>query len=786
MCKSVAKMARSAAALPLLLATSALTVAPMPLLAQPVQVARDFSIPAGTLGAAIAHLGSDLDVVITVDPALVRGRSSNGLQGSYTPGAALTALLDGTRLRAESDGAGGWRVLAAPQSAAAPAPLRENLSPTVAEIMSSPEQVVVVGALTSFSVSEDKIQFRQMNDLADLLRDVPSVSVGGSVGIAQKIYVRGLEDSMLNVTVDGAPQRGTLFHHIGRVSIEPELLKTVQVQTGAGEATAGFGAIGGAIRFRTKDAVDLLRPGQGIGMLAKAGYFDNDGYKLSGTVYGQLFDDVGFLASYVHVDRQNMRDGNGAALLGTAALQQLGFFKVGGVLGNGHKLSLSYEHRNEEAAFGQRPNWPVLAGDRLFPATAQRQTVVLNYAVPVNDVLALEATGYWTLSEFTQDRTDRWGPYGATITSKGFDLRSALNSDGHQAEIGVEYRDDSVTSRYLGDPAKWTPWAWDPLVGRFAEKGDVFGLYLQDHWRIAEPLLLSFGARYDAYDMAQVTYASSTESSGFSFNAGLQYDVTPWLSFNAGFAEAFRGKEISDAFTLERRPGRITLAPNLRPERVDNYEGGFTINHAGVRASIAYYNTTINDVILDQIGNGPAPQAPVYFENVGTFRAEGVELKAGYSFEQFSVNGFYTHQRSKLNGFMVEGYEHIGLGNSVGDSLSMTLGYTPTPAWRFELTTTHYVDLNHIEVLQRNVQIGWIGQTQFVDKPGYTVVDIFGSWRPFEEHDLSLQLAVYNLFNAQYRAHASVADYTGIPGYAGVGGVFEPGRNIRLSVSLAL
>jgi len=64
-------------------------------------------------------------------------------------------------------------------------------------------------------------------DLADLFRGVPSVSVGGGVGVAQKIYVRGLEDSLLNVTIDGAPQRGTLFHHIGRVTIEPELLETV-------------------------------------------------------------------------------------------------------------------------------------------------------------------------------------------------------------------------------------------------------------------------------------------------------------------------------------------------------------------------------------------------------------------------------------------------------------------------------------------------------------------------------------------------------------------------------
>jgi hemoglobin/transferrin/lactoferrin receptor protein len=46
-----------------------------------------------------------------------------------------------------------------------------------------------------------------------------------------------------------------------------------------------------------------------------------------------------------------------------------------------------------------------------------------------------------------------------------------------------------------------------------------------------------------------------------------------------------------------------------------------------------------------------------------------------------------------------------------------------------------------------------------------------------------LQAAVYNLFDKQYRAHASVGDYSGIPGYEIVAGLPEPGRNIRLTAA---
>src|SRR5690606_39097062 len=111
------------------------------------------------------------------------------------------------------------------------------------------ETMVVVGSTTNIDIDAEQLELQQALDLADVFRMEPSVSVGGSLGIAQKVYIRGMEDTLLNITVDGAPQTGTLFHHIGRVSVEPELLRQVEAQTGAGEATSGFGSIGGAIRF---------------------------------------------------------------------------------------------------------------------------------------------------------------------------------------------------------------------------------------------------------------------------------------------------------------------------------------------------------------------------------------------------------------------------------------------------------------------------------------------------------------------------------------------------------
>ncbi|WP_338445102.1 TonB-dependent receptor [Pelagerythrobacter marensis] len=645
------------------------------------------------------------------------------------------------------------------------------------------EPIVVVGKLTDASIDREEIELTQANDLRDLFRRVPSVAVGGSLGIAQKIYVRGLEDSLLNVSIDGAQVQGTLFHHIGRVAIEPELLEQVEVQTGAGEATSGFGAIGGAIRFRTRDAADLLTPGRTVGGMAKAGWFSNDGYKLSATLYARLIGDVGIVGSYVHSDLDAFDDGAGNTIRGTAAEQNLGFVKIGGEVGGGHRFSLSYEQRDEEGEFGARPNWPVRADDTLFPAEAKRRTAIANYGYDFGGPLSLEATGYWTRAEFELDRFDRWGLYGAEIENWGGDLRLRARAGAHDLTVGAEYRRDAVFSEYRDDPAMWQDWAWDPTVGRFEEEGELFGLYLQDRWQVLDPVLVSFGVRYDSYALDLRTYGAQTDSDGLSFNVGVDYEIAPALTANIGYAEAFRGKEIGDAFTLEHRPGRDILQPGLRPERVGNFEAGLAYEADGLFASVAYFNMEIEDVILDQLYSGPAPQDGAYFENVGTFRSDGIELRAGYRRDAFGLRAHYNHYSPRLNGRPINGYEHLALGNTLGDSWNVTASYDPAPALGFEASLTRFERVDDLEVLFRDAELFGI-DTATIDKPGYTVVDLFGRWQPFGDERLSLLAGVYNLFDETYIAHASVGDYTAIPDYGIVSGLPEAGRNVRLSASV--
>ncbi len=638
------------------------------------------------------------------------------------------------------------------------------------------EILVIVGSTTNREITSAELEKQQASDLADVFRYVPAVSVGGSLGIAQKVYIRGMEDTLLNITVDGAPQTGTLFHHIGRVSIEPELLDKVEVQAGAGEATSGAGAIGGAIRFKTKNAADLLDADQRFGALLKASTFTNDGEKLSASLFGRLSDDWSLLASYVDVDRDNMEDGDGNELFGTSAEQSLAFVKLGGQISANQSLTLSYEQREESGEFGARPNWPTLEGDTLFPIDAERRTIVLNHSLQTGGKLNLETTLYSTESEIIQDRFDRWGKYQATVASTGFDIRNTSIFGQHTFTYGVDWRNDTVESQYLAPDAVWQDWAWDPAIRVVEEEGQVMGLYAQDHWQVSDPLLISFGVRYDSYDLEQVTYGSETDSSAISPNIGLRYAVSDEVTFTIGHARAMRGKEIGDAFTIERDPAEPSLQANLEPEKVQNSEVGIEYNGDYLALSASYYQSTIDDVILDQIGRG------VFYENVGELETQGFELIAAYEWDNLYLSASYSQNESELNGDTVEGYEHNGLANERGNTWNLSANYTFASQFELGWNFVYVEDLNNIEVLQRAVELGWIDSTQTVDKPSYQVHDIYLRWTPFDDDSLALNLAVQNVFDEQYRDHSSVAAYNSIPGWEGVAGLYEPGRDIRASI----
>lgn len=756
------------------------------------EMVRDFSIPAQDLGAALTAFGRQSGLQVAADSTLVAGRRTEGVRGSHRPGAALDILLDGSGLDARVED--GVAVIVAPVPrgpvAARTSSDRARLTGRDRAAPAAIDSLVVVGEATNSQVTSADLEAYQAYDLADVFRLTPSISVGGGAsGIAQKIYVRGLEDSLLNVTVDGAPQTSTLFHHIGRVTIDPELLKQVDVQAGAGEATSGAGAIGGAIRFRTKDAGDLLAPGRNFGGRLKVNEFSNDGRRYNAALYGRLNDSWGLLASFNDLERDNAEDGDGNEIFGTAADQEMTFVKFSGDFAANQHLSLSYENRDEEGAFSARPNWHVQPGEALYPSAAERDTVVANYSLRHSALINLEATAYDTQSSFRGGRFD----WLADIGTFGYDLRNTSNVDNHRFTYGIDYRDDKVESGYaIPRPEE-----------DHAEEGSVTGLYFQGHSQVSEALLLSYGARHDNYEYKQLILLPDyygdpitdvpvdMDDSEVSLNAGLSYDITDAWTFGLGYAQASRGKEIGDGFTIDGYLWDGTDAPVVDPdldiEKVSNIEASLEYSVENLNAKLAVFRSEIDDVIFERLyGNS-------FYENIGTIETSGFEFNLAWRWHDVEVYlgfastdseldpapGLYTTHFSAVD---LNGYEFNGLGNSRGDTWNVGLDYFPLNDLKLGLNVSHVNSLT-IDTLHQDFDLGWVPELHALKKPSYTAVDIFADWRISD--NVSLNLAVTNLFDELYRDHSSVGDYSAVPGYELVVGPWEAGRDIRLSASFS-
>lgn len=81
--------------------------------------------------------------------------------------------------------------------------------------------------LNQSTISAESIEKTIPQDMKDVFKNQVDVNVGRGVSNAQKIYLRGVEDTNVNIVIDGARQGSNLFHHQGNVIIDPDLLKQV-------------------------------------------------------------------------------------------------------------------------------------------------------------------------------------------------------------------------------------------------------------------------------------------------------------------------------------------------------------------------------------------------------------------------------------------------------------------------------------------------------------------------------------------------------------------------------
>lgn len=185
------------------------------------------------------------------------------------------------------------------------------------------------------------------------------------------------------------------------------------------------------------------------------------------------------------------------------------------------------------------------------------------------------------------------------------------------------------------------------LVGSGGNQ-QIFGVFVQDVWRVTEKLNLSFGGRFDFWENSDALVSTRTLSNNqtntvifpdrrenaFSPRVAALYQINQNFSFVASYAKSFRAPTLNELYRAFRVGNVLTLAnENLKSERADTFETG--LNFIGFAKKLSLRGNFFLTEVSRPVVSITLTSAPNLItrqrQNVGKTRARGVELDAEYS-----------------------------------------------------------------------------------------------------------------------------------------------------------
>ncbi|WP_201560374.1 TonB-dependent receptor domain-containing protein [Psychrobacter sp. NC44] len=626
---------------------------------------------------------------------------------------------------------------------------------------------------------EDYTPAQQASHLSDFLNVVPGVTVGGTSAVNQRIRIRGLEDSNLKVTVDGARQEGKLFYHMGDITIDPDLLKQADVAVGNNSVTLGNDALGGAVAFETVDAADLLKPGQKIGAKLKAGYAsNNDELLTSATVFGAPSDNVDLLAYYGKRDTSSGEDGDGRELFEDSESESF-LLKAGAYVGDDHHVGASFSRTDKEGVFPFRPDFPSRS-EPPIPQQVKRDTYTLDHNFnPANSLIDVDTTVYQTETQILRDNgieAVSGYDWDAKVKTTGVKIENTSVIDAasgrHKLIAGVEHY--KKQSDFYSAEDRTTKL---PVSGKDSAKNT--SVYLEDQWQMGK-LTLTPGVRYDRYEAPEFIAGGKTYDNVVGALAA-SYEIAPSTQIFASYTQLFNGPDLSQ--TIFNRDGAGTVVNNdLKAEEGDNAEVGvvttlrdLTTANDSLQLSGKYFETNIEnyiEFIRSGLSCGPnlGNDCQGAVNKDEDYKIKGVELAADYKMNNFSMGLSYAHARSKGEDTGYSFYSQTGSGSDAGDKYMVNLAYQPTDTTELGWRSTYVAPVTQTFILR--------GDVTKLKKPSYDVHDIFMSYSPAQVDGLKATVGVYNLFDETYASHGSRLN----PANA-TATDFEMGRNIKTSLT---
>jgi len=616
----------------------------------------------------------------------------------------------------------------------------------------------------SVNIDLEKKEQDQANSFFDLFKNESSIELsGGGASNAKRIYVRGVESSTLNMSLDGATIGTNIFQHRGNeVGINPDILKIVNVKT-APDASKGA-ALGGSVEMTTKDAQDFVKNGKNTGGIVKAGYSTNTHSKSGSlTAYGVYAKHYGILASVSGVNSDNYKDGNNNEMYATAYQDRNYLFKFTLDDLNNHDLKISF---NQNSNSGDM-QWGKNGSDKgPTPADADLEKIVsttTNYTLQHNyskgNLVNLDTNIYFTNIEVDREEYD----YQYDNDTTGIKLQNHFYLDTksikNKISVGVQFEDVESTSNEIiqqkhknNDPSHYEP-----------TSSNNKAVFIQNKTTI-DNLDINYGVRFDKYEFE--TGLGEASDTTISPNFGLDYKINENSKVYANYGQASRmNGTIPFTWTMNVVDG-ATYSKDLKAEESTRYELGYELsgdelftNSDGFIFNANIFRTEIKNLIVSYsgqlkanggtsyAGEGGAPLTDIYNSDY-EYTLKGFEIKGSYFIDDYFGSLSYTQIDTNV-------FNEADAGLS-GEPLAIRrVGGWDSKKVVLNLGTEL---LNGFTVDYTLTAVAGIDNSDQVTRAGYTTHDISAK---YQRGSWTYYAAVTNLANKYYADHNTLEDTSG-------------------------
>ena len=476
-------------------------------------------------------------------------------------------------------------------------------------------------------ITQEDLQRKPVQNLKDVLQDVPGVQLTDEGDNRKGVSIRGLDSSYTLILVDGkrVNSRNAVFRHndFDLNWVPVDAIERIEVVRGPMSSLYGSDALGGVVNIITKKIgqkwTGTLSADSTIQEHRDRGDTNNGQFYTS----GPLVDGVLGLKAYGSVSKREKDDQQKSSSTATGETPRIEGF--------------TSRDANVEFAWTPTENHDFTAGygfdrqDRESDSLDKNRLERQNYSLSHN--------GRWDVGN------SELKVYGEKVDNKNPGNSSPITSESNAVDgkyilplgeinqmltFGGEWRHDK-----LKDPVNLTGGSSSTT------SASQYALFLEDEWRIFEPLALTTGIRMDDHE----TYGDH-----WSPRAYLVYNATDTVTVKGGWATAFKAPSL-----LQLSPDWVTGScrgaceivgnPDLKPETSESFELGLYYSGEegsleGVQASITTFQNDVDDRIsISRTAN--VNQAQSYPNYVG-LNADGEPIFRYYNVNKARIRGVET------------------------------------------------------------------------------------------------------------------------------------------------